>query len=72
MARSPAGGPPWTPSFLAFILPLSPEKVLRVEGLYNSATPESREEWVWIQTAQRLTWLYGAAGALNRLNGYGA
>lgn len=65
--------PTWSASFLAFVLPLRPEDVLRVEGPHASgATPESRREWSWIQTAQRLTWSYGFEGALERLNAYAA
>lgn len=59
---------PWSPDFLAFVLPLRPEQVLRVEGRGNSATPESRAEWAWINTAQRLAFTYGEAAGLERLN----
>lgn len=63
--------PAWSASFLAFVLPLRPEDVLRVEGKYPYApTPASRLEWAWIQTAQRLAWSYGFEGALERLNAY--
>lgn len=62
----------WTRSYLTFVLPLTAEDVLRAEGQHNGATPDSRREWTWIQTDQRLTWLYGPEGALRRLNGYGA
>lgn len=65
----PQGGGRWTPGYLAFVLPLTPDQVLRVEGRHgNAPTPASRAEWRWIQTAQRLTWTYGAAEALRRLN----
>ncbi|MDP1642739.1 MAG: hypothetical protein Q8L59_11190 [Phenylobacterium sp.] len=64
---------PWSPGYLAFVLPLKPEQVLRVEGSHPFApTPESRREWAWIQTAQRLAWQYGCDGALERLNAYAA
>jgi len=63
--------PLWSPSYLAFVLPLRPEDVLCVEGKHPYApTPASRAEWTWIQTAQRLAWLYGFEGALARLNAY--
>jgi hypothetical protein len=57
----------WTPSYLAFVLPLRPEQVLRSDG--PGADGESRQEWRWIDLAQRLTWLYGPTEALRRLNG---
>lgn len=63
------GGRPWPESFLAFVLPLTADQVLVTERNGKGTTPESRAEWTWIQTAQRLTWCYGAAGALRRLNG---
>lgn len=65
--------PVWSASYLAFVLPLTPEQVLQpANGLPNctGATVASRREWVWIQTAQRLTWMYGFDGALARLQSY--
>lgn len=59
----------WTVDFLAFVLPLTPDQVLRVEGPHPSPTPASRQEWAWIQTAQRLAWQYGPVEAVRRLNG---
>ncbi|MBW8815575.1 MAG: hypothetical protein JF588_19310 [Caulobacterales bacterium] len=53
----------WTPDFLAFVLPLRAEDVLRCEGPRDNApTPQSREEWAWIQTAQRLVECHGWGG----------
>lgn len=60
---------PWTEDFLAFVLPLRPEQVLvEANGQSGGATRESRAEWTWINTAQRLAWQYGAAEAVRRLN----
>lgn len=56
-------------SYVAFILPLTPEDVLRCEGRHNSATPASREEWRYIQCAQRLAWEYGIERAALILDG---
>ena len=71
MARV-AGKACWTSEYLAFVLPLTAEQVLRCEGPRDNApTPASRLEWTWIQTAQRLVERHGAAGALKRLNAYG-
>lgn len=60
---------PWTASYLAFVLPLTAEDVLRsgVSGPGSDAL--LRREWRWISLAQRLTWLYGPDEALRRLNG---
>lgn len=66
------GGGHWTPGYLAFVLPLTAEAVLVPASDHGGASPESRAEWVWIATAQRLTWSYGAAEALRRLNSYRA
>lgn len=52
----------WTAPYLAFVQDLTADRVLRIEGPFNSATPESRAEWAWIQTAQRLIWQYGWGG----------
>lgn len=63
------GGGRWCASYLAFILPLTPDDVLvPATGCCVGATPESRRELVWIQTAQRLTWHNGETEALRRLN----
>jgi hypothetical protein len=69
---TPAPGSPWTAEYLAFVLPLTAEAVLKPGGRPDiaSATHESRTEWAWIQTAQRLTNQYGETEALNRINGY--
>lgn len=66
------GGRPWTPEYLAFVLPLTPMQVLREERPGYGATLESRLEWTWINLAQRLTWSYGQGEALRRLNGTSA
>lgn len=66
------GGGRWTPGYLAFVLPLTPEQVLVPQSPKGGFSPESRAEWTWINTAQRLTEQYGADEALLRLNGYGA
>jgi hypothetical protein len=67
-----APAPPWSGEYLAFIQDLTPDDVLRCEGPHrNAPTPESRREWLWIVTAQRLVECHGHAGALARLNGYG-
>lgn len=62
---------PWTPEYLAFVLPLKPEEILqRATGDgRGGVTVESRLEWRWIDLAQRFVWLYGAEEALRRLNG---
>lgn len=57
----------WTPDYLAFVLPLTPERVLRSDG-GRGADAASRAEWRWIDLAQRLTWQHGAEEALRRLN----
>lgn len=63
--------PYWTPGFLAFVLPLTAEQVLqRATQADSGVTLASRREWTWVQTAQRLTWMYGASAALERLNTY--
>lgn len=64
--------PIWTPGYLAFVLPLTPEDVLQDGSDHGGVTRKSRIEWTWIQLAQRLAWQYGEAGALRRLNSYGA
>lgn len=70
---SAAPGGRWSPEYLAFVLPLTADQVLRVEGAQPcAATPDSRREWCWIQTAQRLVEHHGADEALARLNSYGA
>ncbi|PZQ63371.1 MAG: hypothetical protein DI570_09265 [Phenylobacterium zucineum] len=63
----------WTAGYLAFVLGLTAEDVARAaNGEEAGMSQTSRREWTWIQTAQRLTWQYGEAEALRRLNGYGA
>jgi hypothetical protein len=62
----------WSASYLAIVLPLRPEQVLRCAGRHGGWTPESRLEWTWISTAQRLAWQYGESGALARLRAYAA
>jgi hypothetical protein len=57
----------WTASYLAFILPLTAEDVIKTDR-HNAAS--SRVEWRWVDLAQRLCWLYGADEALRRLNAY--
>ena len=69
-AAPPSAAPWWTPAFLGFVLPLTPDEVL-VAYPCGGVTPASRREWTWIQLAQRLAWQYGEAEALARLNGYG-
>lgn len=62
----------WTAEYLSFVLPLTPDRVLVSAGPNPlSTTPASREEWRWIQTAQRLVWTHGFKGALQRLQAYG-
>jgi hypothetical protein len=58
---------PWTPSYLARVLPLTPEEVIPQAD--HALEGACRRDWQWIQLAQRLTWLYGQAEALRRLNG---
>lgn len=61
----------WTAGYLAFVLPLKAEEVFCHEDpAAQGGSPERRDEWRWIQTAQRLAWQYGEAEALRRLNGY--
>jgi len=63
-------GPPakWTPSFVAFCSGVTAEDVLVPGSRDWGATPQSRQEWTWVQTAQRLSWLYGDEEAARRLN----
>lgn len=68
MCEAAGGGRPWCASYLAFVLPMRPEQVLRTEGRHGGWTPDSRAEWAWIQTAQRLAWQYGEEEALRRIN----
>ena len=70
MRRPARGDPekPWTADFLAFVLPLTPDQVLSPASDHGGVTPASAREWAWIDLAQRLTWLYGPAEALARLN----
>jgi hypothetical protein len=69
VARTCGGGRPWTAEYLAFVLPLTPDQVLQPDMSGQGVTPKSRAEWTWIQTAQRLSWCYGPAEAVRRLNG---
>lgn len=62
---------PWTPEFLAYVLPLTAEHVLLAGAPRRGAPPGCRSEWAWIQTAQRLVETHGPDEALRRLNGYG-
>jgi hypothetical protein len=67
-----AGGGHWTPSYVQFVLPLTAEQVLVSQNdTRGGVSPESRAEWVWIATAQRLAWHYGVVEAARRLNGCG-
>lgn len=65
-SRIPGADQPWTAAYLAFVLPLTPEAVLR--SLRDGVSEASRQERRWISLAQRLTWLYGPDEALRRLN----
>lgn len=56
----------WTASYLAFVLPLKPEDVLRCDN-GRGADPVSRREWAWIDYAQRLVVNYGFDAALASL-----
>jgi hypothetical protein len=58
---------PWTPEYLAFVLPLRPDDIM-VSNNVHGFTLESRREWAWIDYAQRLTFQYGPEEALKRLN----
>ncbi|HEV2530932.1 hypothetical protein [Phenylobacterium sp.] len=63
----------WTPEYLSFVLPLTPDQVLQPASRGElGCTIESRLELRWVQLAQRLTWQYGFTGALQRLNAYAA
>lgn len=66
-ATRAAPGGAWTAGLVAFVLELTPDDVL-VPGRAGEvgATKVSREEWAWIQTAQRLADQYGPAEARPR------
>lgn len=68
--RRRGGAPVWTPAQLGYALTCTPEEVLVLANQHSGATIESRREWTWCQTAQRLAWQYGSAEALRRLNSY--
>lgn len=57
---------------MAFVLPLTADEVLVAQHPTQGGTsPESRAEWVWISTAQRLAWHHGCVEAARRLNAGG-
>jgi hypothetical protein len=60
-------GKAWSPGFVAFLREVTAESVINRDA--GNGPASTHDEWRLVQTAQRLSWLYGDERAAAILNG---